>query len=221
MYERININTVEAGLTPLPVPHLHTGPRCVVQWHRAAAQQHASGSGSGSMVGCSVGRYPPQLLAGVAVSELSRVSSNSWSACAALAADQRCTRGMVSADGCCKVVSTDVEKACPFYFGVDKDGYVLVLPKEFDSEWPAKKRRPMPVRLTRWLLNAPTGSVVRHRCDNPGCISVSHLQLGSHSDNLRDNWRRRRRGTAASRSNSFHSPRARVHATRSGQQSKN
>ena len=39
------------------------------------------------------------------------------------------------------------------------------------------------------------GDVVRHRCDNPWCIEVSHLLLGTQLDNIRDtNIRGRARG---------------------------
>jgi HNH endonuclease len=37
----------------------------------------------------------------------------------------------------------------------------------------------------------PPGMQVLHRCDNPPCINIDHLYLGTHIDNMAD---RRRRG---------------------------
>lgn len=38
------------------------------------------------------------------------------------------------------------------------------------------------------------GEVVRHRCDNPSCISPHHLESGSRGENLKDAYDRGRRG---------------------------
>lgn len=32
----------------------------------------------------------------------------------------------------------------------------------------------------------PPGMVIRHRCDNPPCIRLRHLQIGTQGDNVRD-----------------------------------
>lgn len=40
-----------------------------------------------------------------------------------------------------------------------------------------------------WILeygNLPDDSVIMHRCDNPGCVNVKHLMIGSHADNVAD-----------------------------------
>ena len=36
------------------------------------------------------------------------------------------------------------------------------------------------------------GSVVRHTCDNPGCVNPNHLRQGSQKDNLRDMFSKKR-----------------------------
>jgi len=32
----------------------------------------------------------------------------------------------------------------------------------------------------------PEGSVILHKCDNPSCVNVDHLRIGTQSDNIAD-----------------------------------
>lgn len=40
--------------------------------------------------------------------------------------------------------------------------------------------------------NIPAGLVVRHKCDNPGCVKPDHLELGTRADNNHDRHSRGR-----------------------------
>jgi len=37
-----------------------------------------------------------------------------------------------------------------------------------------------------------SGKVIRHKCDNRGCVNPEHLQLGTQADNIKDSWGRGR-----------------------------
>jgi hypothetical protein len=37
----------------------------------------------------------------------------------------------------------------------------------------------------------PPGLVIRHKCDNPQCFNLNHLEIGTHADNARDKMERR------------------------------
>lgn len=38
----------------------------------------------------------------------------------------------------------------------------------------------------------PKGMVIRHKCDNPSCCNVEHLEIGTHQDNSNDMVKRGR-----------------------------
>lgn len=44
----------------------------------------------------------------------------------------------------------------------------------------------------RVIIDAPSGLVVRHACDNPACINPEHLSLGTQADNIADAVKRNR-----------------------------
>ena len=41
----------------------------------------------------------------------------------------------------------------------------------------------------------PHGMVIRHKCDNPSCVNINHLEIGTHADNARDRSSRNRSRT--------------------------
>ena len=146
--------------------------------------------------------YPPDYLADLAVHLLAAREGNHFSAQQALDGAQRGTRGMVGATGCCIVEDTSAAPAGngareePFYFSTDAQGYVMVNAREFIPGWPLGKGRAVPIRLGRWLLHAEEGQQVRHCCDDPRCVRISHLKLGSASENVGDALRRGRRASS-------------------------
>ena len=141
--------------------------------------------------------YPPAVLADLAVQLLAEASAGGFTPAAALGRGTATTRGGVSTVGCC--ITTNLEHlnqmgGNPFYFGRDADGYLVVTARTALPGWPlAKGKRPLPFRLTRWLLMAGTGQVVRHRCDERSCIRIDHLTVGTQRENLVDAIRRGRR----------------------------
>ncbi|CAM5418214.1 hypothetical protein SAVIM338S_02270 [Streptomyces avidinii] len=49
----------------------------------------------------------------------------------------------------------------------------------------------------RWYYQLANGPItnkqfVRHRCDNPPCVNVLHLEIGTHKQNMRDKAERGR-----------------------------
>lgn len=62
---------------------------------------------------------------------------------------------------------------------LDKDGYGQVY--SAGRKWQAH-------RLAWTKVNGaiPKGKLVLHSCDNPACVNIDHLRIGTHADNVRD-----------------------------------
>lgn len=65
--------------------------------------------------------------------------------------------------------------------------------------YPQLTRNRKKENMARWLYiqkhgEIPTDMLIRHKCDNPGCINLEHLELGTHQDNMDDRANRGRIG---------------------------
>ena len=137
--------------------------------------------------------YPPSVLADMAVHLLAQLPDNEFDASIALGGlPHTGTRAAATDTPCCVVQATTMGSG-PFYFGIDRRGYILVSARIPVENWPIGDGRYLPLRLTRWLVQAGDGDVVRHACDRPSCVRLSHLIVGTQGENLADARRRRRR----------------------------
>lgn len=77
------------------------------------------------------------------------------------------------------------------FFAKNPGGYFIVNPNSWDGH----------SKLHRWVyakhfnIEIPKGLEVRHLCHNPGCIEITHLELGTHAENMADT-RKAHRGRA-------------------------
>ncbi len=80
-------------------------------------------------------------------------------------------------------MDTCVETTCR----KDKDGYGKIWDK-------INKKHKIHHRLVyeQHYGAIPKGQVIRHRCDNPSCINIDHLEIGTHQDNMDDRNSRNR-----------------------------
>jgi hypothetical protein len=150
--------------------------------------------------------YPPAHVALRAVQILARLPGNDFTLPTPTPTSDSCAPARSQELGSCWKVSqlpTCDDGSNEFYFGQNSDGYIIVTPRNPVSEWPkVKGGRPMPMRLTRWLMRAPPGMKVLHACDEPACVRAAHLRVGSQAENLRDALERGRRRSGSPASSS-------------------
>lgn len=63
-----------------------------------------------------------------------------------------------------------------------------------------KIRKSIPAHRAMWMatyecFDLPRHIQIRHKCDNPCCVNISHLEIGSAKDNSNDCIKRGRRAT--------------------------
>ena len=67
----------------------------------------------------------------------------------------------------------------------DADGYVRI-------QYKGKQDRLFRVIYEQKYGLIPKGMVIRHKCDNPSCCNIEHLEIGTRYDNVQDMIKRGR-----------------------------
>ena len=80
----------------------------------------------------------------------------------------------------CKYISTTTSDCLPYYGRKNADDYGMI---SFYGEMDLAHRKAWELRTASKI---PPGLHVLHQCDNPPCVNISHLFLGTHQDNMRD-----------------------------------
>lgn len=87
----------------------------------------------------------------------------------------------------------NVETQCIEWTGFkDKNGYgeLCIIKNGIERFWKAHR--------ASWLVHngdIPNNMLVCHYCDNPSCIRIEHLFLGTHKDNMKDKMQKGRHRT--------------------------
>ena len=88
-----------------------------------------------------------------------------------------------------EIVLKETDKGCLECVSHSKDdcGYTRIMYKH-------KHERLFRVIYQLKYGDIPNGMVVRHKCDNPSCCNIEHLELGTQYDNVQDMIKRNRSG---------------------------
>lgn len=69
----------------------------------------------------------------------------------------------------------------------------------------SSQRKNVQAHRVAWLLagngEVPKGKILRHTCDNPACVNVNHLLVGTQADNIADKVLRNRQARGSSHGN--------------------
>lgn len=88
-----------------------------------------------------------------------------------------------------EVVLQEQDNGCIFCIShaKDQDGYTRI-------SYNGKPERLFRVLYEKNFGEIPKNMVVRHKCDNPSCCNVNHLEIGTYLDNIQDKIDRKRTG---------------------------
>lgn len=91
------------------------------------------------------------------------------------------------------------KRAKPIQYYVNEEGCHICTSHSPDNKngYPRVSRKGKRWKLSRliWTLfrgEIPVGFIIRHTCDDPRCINLDHLIIGTHADNMRDKLERGR-----------------------------
>lgn len=103
----------------------------------------------------------------------------------------------------CKLNFTKQENGCIKCIShcTDKDGYTRI-------KYNGKHERLFRVIYMLKYGDIPKGMLIRHKCDNPYCCNIEHLEIGTPKDNVRDMIERGR--------DCYHNPKPKIFGERNG-----
>lgn len=88
-----------------------------------------------------------------------------------------------------------MESGCIEWIGTKNNrgyGMIGLAPAGYKSPVPAHRAMYMAIN-EKWDL--PRNVFIRHKCDNPSCVNINHLEAGTPKDNMQDCIERGRRAT--------------------------